>query len=340
LGLLLFWFLGFLVRDIESAPGPDLSPIRDRFVDPSLLTQQAELTRQSAELDRSLSNKRAEQQLAGDASENLQRTINQLVELQRLSLQKEVAMTDADRANLGTSLNRFMESQRLYQDLNAELLRLTGQKQQLEQQRQALDTRIQESLKPAYAEQGRLLDRHRLRLALWQLAMLVPLLLVAGLLLVRKRSSAYFPIFLAFGGATLVKAGLVIHKYFPSRYLKYVLIAAVIGVVLRLLVHLIRSNRTPQPEVLLKQYREAYERFLCPVCDYPVRTGPRRYLFWTRRTVNKMLPQGGGPEPHAPFTCPCCGSALFEACSNCQKIRHALLPYCEHCGAAKQLAAG
>ena len=335
LGLLVFWLLGFLVRDIESLRGPDFELIQGRHLDRSLVEQREALGKRIADLDRTIANKREEQRLAGESSQSLQRTISQLVELQRLSMQKEIAVSEAERANFTASLNRFLESQKSYEELNQEIIRLTAQKQVQVDERRLLEQGIEEKLAPARTEYGLAMQAHRLRLAIWQLVVLVPLLLLAGFLLVRQRGSAYFPLHLAFGGATLVKSGLVIHKYFPSRYLKYVLVAGVLAVVIRLLVHLIRSMAFPKAEALLKQYREAYERFLCPVCDYPVRVGPRRFLFWTRRTVHKVLPPGTDSMAPGPYACPSCGTTLFEACAKCGKVRHALLPHCEHCGAAK-----
>jgi len=150
----------------------------------------------------------------------------------------------------------------------------------------------------------------------------------------RRRGGIYGPLFFAVAGATLVKVALVVHEYFPSRYFKYILILVLLVVVARLLVQLIRTIAFPKVEWLERQYREAYERFLCPICEYPIRTGPRKYLFWTRRTVHKILPPSGAAEAESPYTCPCCGTAVFENCSACGKVRHALLAHCEHCGAA------
>jgi predicted RNA-binding Zn-ribbon protein involved in translation (DUF1610 family) len=164
------------------------------------------------------------------------------------------------------------------------------------------------------------------------------LLAVAGYLFLRRRASLYFPLFLAFGIAVLVKVALVVHEYFPSQYFKYILILALIAVVARLLIHFIRTVAFPKTDWLLRQYREAYERFLCPVCEYPIRTGPRKFLYWTRRTVHKILPHGEGGKEEK-YTCPDCGTTLFEPCPACQNIRHALLVHCEHCGAAKEVAA-
>jgi predicted RNA-binding Zn-ribbon protein involved in translation (DUF1610 family) len=117
------------------------------------------------------------------------------------------------------------------------------------------------------------------------------------------------------------------------------LILACLAVVLRVLVYLLKMIAFPKRDWLLKQYREAYEAFLCPICDFPIRRGPLKYMFWSRRSIRKVrippLPQAEAEEP---YTCPMCGYALFEKCPTCQAIRHSLLPACEKCGAEKSPA--
>ena len=337
LGVLFFWLLGFLVEDIESVPGPDFSGIERQHVDPSLVAKQEQLGRQIADLDRLINNKREQQRLVGDSSQNLQRTINQLLELQRLSIQKAVSLSESEKENLSTSLKSFLESQKSYQELNQSISELTSKKVAMEEEKNQIEQQLAKQREPAQEEFQKLTEAHRLRLAFYQLAMLVPLLLVAGYLLMARRSSIYFPLFLAVGGATLLKVALVIHEYFPTRYFKYVLILALLAVVVRLIIYLIKTIAFPKIEWLARQYREAYERFLCPNCEYPIRTGPRKFLYWTRRTVHKILPQGTLASQEEPYSCPSCGTTVFELCPSCQKVRHSLLAHCEHCGAKKEL---
>jgi predicted RNA-binding Zn-ribbon protein involved in translation (DUF1610 family) len=244
-------------------------------------------------------------------------------------------LSESEKANLSASLKSFLESQKNYQSLNQAIAELTSKKLGLEDEKRQIEQQIAEQRKPAQREYQKLYEAHRLRLAVYQLAIVVPFLLAAGYLLLAKRGSIYFPLFLAFGGASLLKVALVVHEYFPSRYFKYALIVVLLGVVARLLIYCIRTVAFPKTEWLAKQYREAYERFLCPVCEYPIRTGPRKFLYWTRRTVHSVLPQGDVASAEEPYTCPSCGTAVFETCPSCQKVRHALLAHCEHCGAKK-----
>jgi len=159
------------------------------------------------------------------------------------------------------------------------------------------------------------------------------LLLVGVVLFQRYRSGPYAPLVYAFGGAVLVRVALVMHEYFPTRYFKYVLILAAIALVLQTLLYLIRMVAFPKQDWLLKQYREAYEAFLCPMCAFPIRRGPLKYMVWTRRTIGKIAPHAAGASSvEEPYTCPTCSTRLYEECEKCRAIRPSLLPSCQNCG--------
>ncbi|MCD6416108.1 MAG: hypothetical protein J7M08_05370 [Planctomycetes bacterium] len=337
LAILLFWLLCFLVQDIKSIKGPQYSVIEEQHVDRSLAQRAQTLEKQIAELDRKINNRKEEQSVVGDTSQNLQRTINQLIELQRLSIQKDITLAESEQKNLGSSLDHFLESQKKYQEVNASISQLMTEKRKLADEKRAVEQRLAQQREPAQKEYRRLSKAHRLKLAGIQLLILLPLLAAGVILVIKKRGSIYSPLSLAFAGATLLKVALVIHEYFPARYIKYIFLGVLLLAVGRLLIHFIRTVAFPKARWLRKQYREAYEQFLCPVCEYPIRIGPRKFLYWTRRTINKVVmpkEQDAGEEP---YTCPSCGTTLFEKCPSCQNIRHSLLPHCQHCGAEKQV---
>lgn len=336
LAILVFWVLGFLVEDIESIHGPKYEDIEKKHVDQDLLARQKELISAISEMDRNIKDKRDEMKIVSDSSQNLQKTISQLIELQKLTLQKSISLPEAEQANLSNSLTHFLESQKQYQSHNAELAQLSDQKRNLETEKVAAEKQIEQQRKPAREEFDKLRDKHNMRLAFLQLLILIPLLAVGAFFVIKKSSSIYFPLFLGYGAAVLLKISLVIHEYFPSRYFKYVLILGLLVAVVKLLIYFIRVVAFPKAQWLTKQYREAYERFLCPICEYPIRTGPRKFLFWTRRTVNKIvLPrESSGDEKYA---CPACGTVLYEECPACHGVRHALLSYCQHCNAEKEI---
>jgi predicted RNA-binding Zn-ribbon protein involved in translation (DUF1610 family) len=333
LAVLVFWVLGFLVKDIRSIQGPDYWTIEQKHLDKDLVAQREALEKQIAELTRQIENQTEKQRVVGDSSRNLQQTINQLLELQKLGMQKSIALSEAEQANFTSSLNLFLDNQRKYQELSQTVSDMLERKQGLVQEREQADLKIEQQRQPARDEFNRLSNKHRLKLAFLQLAILLPILLGWVIVIVKKRASIYFPLYLAFGAATLIKVAQVVHEYFPSKYFKYILIGGLLLVVARLLIYFIRTIAFPKTQWLVKQYREAYERFLCPVCEYPIRVGPRRYLFWTRRTVNKIVVPTDRGDQEEKYTCPACGSGLYEECPSCHKIRHAMLPHCSHCGA-------
>ncbi len=309
---------------------------RSPLLDHSLVERKETLEKQIDHLDRKIANQSEEQRIVGDSSQNLQRTITQLIELQKLSIQKDITLSESEQKNLAVSLNHFLESQKEYQELNTNISQLMAEKRGMEDEKRDVDHRLNQQRKPAQEEYNRLNKRHRLKLAGLQLVILLPLLVAGAILIIKKRVSIYFPLFLAFGGTTLIKVTLVMHEYFPKRYFKYIVITVLLLAVARLLIHFIKVVAFPKARWLTKQYREAYERFLCPICEYPIRTGPRKFLFWTRRTVNKfVLPKDSPNDESESYACPACGTVLFEECSECHNIRHALLPHCQHCNAEK-----
>jgi predicted RNA-binding Zn-ribbon protein involved in translation (DUF1610 family) len=194
-----------------------------------------------------------------------------------------------------------------------------------------------ESLRePIRAEFEVFQSKHEFKLAVLKLSVLVPLLLLAVVLFLKLRDGTYAPLIYAFGIAVLLKVALVMHEHFPSRYFKYVLILAALAIVVRILVYLLRMIAFPRKDWLLKQYREAYEVFLCPICSYPIRRGPLKYVFWTRRTIKKMAPRSTDEtDSEELYTCPTCSTQLYEKCAKCGEVRHSLLPTCQKCGDTK-----
>jgi hypothetical protein len=335
--VLVFWLLGFLVEDIQSIPGPDYAAIEAKHLDARTIARREQLEQQIDDLTRQMQDQADKQRVLGDSSRNLQQTINQLLELQKLGLEKSIAFTDAQQANLTSSLNIFLDNQKKYQELSQTISDMTARKIGLIQDRDQVTRDLQLQRIPAQAEFSAASRSHELKLAFLQLAILLPILVLAAVVAIKRREGIYFPLFLAVAAATLIKVALVVHEYFPSRYFKYILIGGLLLVVGRLLIYFIRTIAFPKTQWLVKQYREAYERFLCPVCEYPIRIGPRRFLFWTRRTVNKIIVPTGHADQEEEYTCPSCGSGLFGECSSCHRIRHVMLPHCVHCGAQSEI---
>ena len=226
LGILAYWLLGFLVQDIRSVPGPEYEQFAKRHV-PADLTRKRETLQASIEtLRREESARQETQRITADASHNLQRTMQQLIELQKLSTERQVALTDGDRANLAANLEQFLKFQTEYQALSAELAKLGEQRRGVEAETREVEKQIETLSQAAREEQAKAWATHRLKLAAGQLALLLPLLAGAGWLLARRKESPYLVAHLAVGSAILLKVVGVVHEYFPKRVFNYLLISA------------------------------------------------------------------------------------------------------------------
>jgi predicted RNA-binding Zn-ribbon protein involved in translation (DUF1610 family) len=158
--------------------------------------------------------------------------------------------------------------------------------------------------------------------------------------MMRYRQSAYAPFFAAILVASFLRVGVVINQYFPAEWFRYIVTAAGIVVVSGFLFQLIRRATSPRPDWLLKQYRQAYNQHRCPLCAYPILRGALKHAQWTSRGPKfpTVQPAANADEEDKPYSCPSCGGKLFEPCESCGAIRHALLPYCNHCGNEKPIA--
>lgn len=338
LGVLCFWLLGFVLGDIGTWPGPDYQQLEQKMLDQGLVAETEGLEKEIIETRRAIERDTKRQQVLRDSTQEAQRTMNQLLEFQRLGIEKGVTPSAEEQQALAASQRTFLDNQQRYQKLNQQIAETEERRDGLESKQRETQARLDAARKPVQAEFERLLERHRWKMAALKLAVLLPLLLVAVALFLKWRTSIYAPAIYAFGAAVVVRVALVMHEYFPTRSFKYILIGAALLLVLRVLVYLVRLVAYPKRDWLLRQYREAYERFLCPVCEYPIRRGPLKYLFWTRRTA-KRLPQlatASSAEEEA-YTCPTCATRLYEECPTCHAQRHTLLPACQHCGATRSL---
>lgn len=337
--ILCYWLLGFVVDDIGTWPGPVYAELEARRLDQNAVKQADDVQGQIADTQRKIVDQKARQELLRDSTANSQSTMNQLLEFQRSNLEKNVSPSADERRALAESQQRFLANQSQYQILNEDIVKLNEQQRNLTEALGATERELAEQRTPIREEFAALQRAHDLKIAALKLGVLIPLLGLGVFLFVKHRNGLYSPMIYAFGAAVMLRVGLVMHQYFPSRYFKYVLILSAIGIVLRILHYLLRMVAFPRTDWLLKQYREAYEAFLCPTCSYPIRRGPLKYMSWTRRTIKKMPPQlGSTNDADEPYTCPMCSTRLYEECETCRAVRPSLLPSCQKCGQVRIVA--
>lgn len=337
-GILIYWLSGFVMRDIATWPGPDYSQVAARFTDAGLVKESGTLAAQIAETQRATTTRKQRQAVLRDSTSNSEKTMNQLLELQRLTLQKGLAPSAEETKALAESQRLFLANQTKYQEMNDQIAALAEELDKLEDRQRVVAAKLEVNQPAIQAEFAKLQSAHQFKLAAAKLSVVVPLLVLAGWLFRTRRHSLYAPLIHGFGLAVLVRGTVVLHEHFPKRYFKYILIVVGIALVASILIYLLRSVAFPKVEWLLKRYREAYEHFLCPVCNHPIRRGPLKHLFWTRSSLKKLrVPVGTASVADEPYVCPVCATRLFEPCTACLQIRHALLPACTHCGDEKPI---
>jgi len=335
LTLLFFWALGFILQDIGRLPGPDWNRLSGDRLDPAMAATTARLEEDQAGIKRQIENEERRRQVLRDSTATSQKTLGQLLELQRMSLEQQSSLPQEQQQALVESQRLFLSNQQRDQELTESISDLQErQATTAEELRQHLE-HVNTAQTPVREEYQRLQTSHRLKLAAIKIAVLAPLLVLAGLLFARLRNSPYAPMVYALGAAVLARAFFVMHEYFPAEYFRYILIATALAVIGWILARLLQMVAKPGGLARRKQIREAYESFVCPGCRFPIRRGPLRYTAWTPRSLRRVSrPLVGASDD--PYTCPSCGLHLFAACPACKGIRHALLPVCEHCGVEEQ----
>jgi len=336
LGVLLYWLLGFVTRDIGSLRGPDFSEVQTKYVDAQLVKKQEGLKESLDEIRENIRNKHEQQSILKDSTDSLQNTINQLLSFQKQSIERNLDFSAENQKTLTESQTFFLENQKQYQALNKEIAELTSQQRQAEKELVSVSKQVRTQHDLARTEYSRLMTKHRWKIAALKLAVMIPIFLIAAWFFIKKRTGTYWPVVYAAFIAAFVRISLVVHEYFPKKYFKYIALAVIIAIVLRLLVYLIKRIVSPKKDWILKQYQEAYDKNICPICGKPVRIGPLRYAAGGKRKGLLLLAGQGEQAPKQQiYTCPSCGTQLYDKCDKCSDIRHSLLPFCEHCGNEK-----
>ncbi len=316
LTLLLIWLGGFAHRDIGQIPRPEID-------DSELLKEQEELKASVASIRTSL-------KIQEEKRDSLKETINtsrdimgQLREMKKLDLSDENAV-------LPDELREYLDNQNEVKVLIERIAELKERQRETQGELDGVNKRVTELQRELYRRHGR-------KIAFFQFAFLAPFVALGAWLVGKKRTSKYAPLIYAFNAAVLFRLFVELHEYFPTKYTKYMFLATAVLVVAGMLVFIVRQMARPGRKWVLQRYREAYDASRCPVCDHPIVSSNMRSV-----VPNKRQSKGKGTvimmenEPAQEYSCPECGTELFERCTGCQGLRHSLLPHCIHCGVEKE----
>jgi hypothetical protein len=331
LAILIYWFLGFILDDIGSQPGPSWQTIQSHFQNPALVKQKNQLTHDIDALTTQMNAMRKQQVLLQASINSYRDMMNQLLDLQKASAQKNQTVPPQTQENLADATKLYLDNQQKFQVLNSNITQANMNLQKAQNQLMTVNTQLDQQIDTGNNEYNKLLQKHNLKTAFLKLSLLIPLLLIAAYFFKTYQQSIYRPITIAVGVTIIIKIVMVMHEHFPSRLFKYFLILLLIGFVIRALIKLLNTLISPKANWLQKQYKEAYKKLCCPSCEYPIRPGILKYSTFTQENLkNIFLTDSLIAIPS--YSCPSCGIKLFDKCNQCNNTRHALLNYCEICG--------
>lgn len=335
LGLLLFWFLGFMMDDITRQPGPSLTEIQKSIQDPVLVKEKERVNNQLQKVTGTIEERHQQQTILQTSITSYRDTMNQLLDLQKASIQKGMILPFESQKSLQNVTDLYLDYQKQFQDLNNAITADNLQVQLFKNQIKEIDEKLKlqnEKANQVHKEQW---IKHNWAMAGLQLLVLIPLLLITAYLFKRYRKSAYKSMILTAAIAIFLKIALVMHTCFPSYLFNYVLILALIYTTIRVLLFMLRMITAPKPAWLQKQYREAYDKAQCPTCQFSIKPSISKF-FYPEKKGNLPVPDYTYLNEVTDYTCPSCGEVLFEKCSNCSHPRYSLLHFCDTCGVKKE----
>ncbi|MDP8246405.1 MAG: hypothetical protein P9L94_20140 [Candidatus Hinthialibacter antarcticus] len=334
LSLLFIWLLGFVLKDIGTINKPDVEKLRATHIDQEVQDQHALLTDERNQILREIKNEQEHQELLRNSTQSSRETMNQLAEIYRLKLERNLTPGETEQVAMEESQALFLKNQREFEAANQRIAQLNQTRRELDPQIDALQETLGESEKAYSDAYSTEFKQHRFTIACLRLAFLIPLLVLFAWLTFKMRSSPYILIINAALFALFVRTYVVMFEHFPRDFFKYIAILSIIIIVLSFIVYRVRLALKPLPAWLMNQYREAYMRRLCPVCSFPIQQGPLKFARWSKKGLAALPNMAEVPsDSDKPYTCPSCGNKLFDKCESCGSLRHTLLPHCESCGA-------
>lgn len=340
LSLLFIWLIGFVLSDVGDFKELNRAEVTRKYVGEQLEARDKALRAQLEQVNWKIKQSEESEKFLSGSIDSSRQTIEQMRDLQRLSLEKTGDVPPEQQDALSEAETAFLRDQASLKTTRDELRTQRERKLEAEREHSGVKAQMNERRREADLEYFTLFKKQRTMTGLLKLGILLPAVFAAAWLFARKRSGAFAPIVHAVGIAVACHLTWIIHSHFPMEFFKYVYILAAILIVLRMLWALIGSAVRPSAALLLKRYREAYRKAQCPVCGHPILRGTAQLVeMAVQGRIHKRVSLNvntGLEEEERPYTCPSCGETLFEECGSCRRVRHALLPSCRHCGTMKE----
>lgn len=329
------WLLFFLLSDVGRHQSVRYSSFYDAGMPPELLAEVAALEEEVTSQELKAGRQEQLQQDLKRGMEQSAEVMQQMMDLQRLALEKGSTPSQAERDVLAEAQGTFIASQEQYRAANTEIQGANATLFELRQRGAELQVRVEGAEEPIRKSYEVARREGAFREASLRLLLLIPLLILSATVLWKRWRGAWRPIYMSVFLAVFWTVGLEMFQRFPAEYFKYIAILTAIGITLSFLAWVIRKATSPSPTLVLARNRAAYMGNTCPICAFqlsrtPIQAGPLA----KRRSRDRREGSGPGmPDDRVDFSCPSCGTGLFESCAQCASPRHSLLPFCEGCGA-------
>jgi hypothetical protein len=215
--------------------------------------------------------------------------------------------------------NKEIDAQESINALDNAALSLRQAQEKIESERQSLES----SSNPAFEKA---MFWQELRVFSWRLLFTLPLLLIAGWLVIKKRGSDYWPLMRGFVLAATFAFFVELVPYLPSyggyiRYIVGIILTGIAGhfLIKNMRIYLARRQvvevQNEEERRKLVSNEEAFKKIAaksCPGCDRPIATT-------------------GDAETNF---CVHCGMTLYNVCNSCGTRKMAFFRHCMTCGAA------
>ncbi len=316
--------LGSLI--IQDLPSVD-KPLRlESFIDQDALSkinqQRRQLRSEVQALDRSQQNARDQYDSASADYNSAKATFDNWIKTRTATQQQEQNLEVLRRTqNVETIKNRQRESladlQRIQTEARQTNIRLQDANTELQ--------RLQNAARPAFDSVRR---SQVFKVFLFRLALTLPLLLIAGYFVAKKRKSSYWPLYRGFVIFALFAFFVELVPYLPSYggYIRFIVGIALVLVVGHYAIramsrYLERKKNEESRSESERRHSIEYETALkkiaaktCPGCD---------------RAISKT-------EGVATFFCVHCGIRLREKCGSCGETNLTFHRFCLSCGETTQ----
>ncbi|MFM9917401.1 MAG: serine endopeptidase [Rhizobacter sp.] len=338
-------FAGFL-SGLGSQIVADLPRLENRlsveqFIDPSTLQRTRDATNTLDRARRALEQTRQQQQLAMTAASNAYTSARAAYENW---LATRSATTDPAQDPEVIQRTRALDALKATERAAQSAIERTDQG--LLDTDQALALQRQQRAELTEAAQGSYRSaqfKQELRVFATRLALTLPLLVVAGWLVARKRRSDYWPLMRGFVLFAVFTFFFELVPYLPSYggYVRSVVGIAMTVIAGHFVIKAMRRYLAKRQEAAAKtedqrrqslSYEDALKKMAANVCP-----GCERAIVMSGAGGNAA---GGGASttPSASNFCVHCGMKLFDACGQCQTRKNAFFHYCPSCGVDAKVA--